>query len=151
MGRYEKLIKQIYGYEYQVRLEDLKKGKRTKSQKKASLLIEQINCALYLHCCAQHFDLDEHCTDSNFEIPLAIITNPVCDLGTALLMFYKLGGLLFLCTTPLRTAPFQDFRVKNGLSLSFDDKRRDLLAFLYSRIIEGKYSNKEISFIPPLA
>ncbi|WP_445744810.1 DUF4274 domain-containing protein [Paenibacillus sp. FSL R5-0527] len=43
-----------------------------------------------------HFDEVRHCQKGYFDIPQAIISNPACDKGTGLPVFYRLRGLNFL-------------------------------------------------------
>ena len=74
--------------------------------------------------------------NNGFDLPQAIIDNPACTLGTALMVFYLADGYRYLIE-------------KNESSdipewLSF-------ISNLYKHIIDGKYNDKSIAFTVPLS
>jgi hypothetical protein len=74
--------------------------------------------------------------DNGFEIPQLILDNPNCDLGIALLVFYRADGMSYLtdkCDN--RNLPQWSSFIKN----------------LYDLILAGRYHKAEIGFTPPLS
>jgi len=74
--------------------------------------------------------------DNGFEIPVVVMNNQNCDLSTALLMFYRAEGAVYLEGRNLDT------------SLS---KWKDFLDKLYLKIICKEYSVSDIRFRVPLS
>lgn len=154
MENIEEIIKDIYGNEYRERIESLKKGKKITSQANAAAKIRLIDDSLSLHCCAEHFDPNEHCIGGSLEIPKEIINNPCCDLGTAMLIFYKLGGVHFLYdldSKPLPLAAKLFDRLLAKMGVGFDEyNKKCFLAFLCNSILAGSYPKQEICYAPAI-
>lgn len=77
----------------------------------------------------------EYNWDNGFEIPKAILSNPNCSLGTALVLFYQGDGYRFLIEKPDFSA------IPEWLAF---------ISSLYSDIKDGKYNDKSIPFEVPL-
>ena len=74
--------------------------------------------------------------DNGFEIPQMILDNNICDLSTALLVFYRADGLSYLLD--------KSCNVNLSQWCSFIGK-------LYDSILDGKYNKGEIEFRVPLS
>ncbi|WP_145962239.1 DUF4274 domain-containing protein [Thermoflavimicrobium daqui] len=94
--------------------------------------INRIENALDLHILARNINMND-----GFQVACSILNNPYCDLGTALLLFYDADGYRLLT---------EDIE-------KISDRLREWKEFvllLYNRIVNDEFSNKHISFIPPL-
>ena len=74
--------------------------------------------------------------DNGFEIPQKVLDNEKCDLSTALLIFHRADGLLYL----------EDKSDKAGLP-----QWTSFIKRLYEAILTGKYKKGEIEFKVPLS
>jgi len=95
--------------------------------------IKNINDAETLHIIAMNYNWD-----NGLEIPLEIFRNEICDLSTALLLFYLADGYLFL-------------ENKNKVYESKDLKWKEFLCELYDKIVSNKFKTQTIAFSPPLS
>lgn len=84
-----------------------------------------------------HILIDNYNWDDGFEIPSAVIENPYCDLGTALLIFYLADGYSMISD-------------KNYFENHFDNEWKNFLKKLYLKIIQNDFSKNNIEFIVPL-
>lgn len=84
-----------------------------------------------LYVYAYHYNWDD-----GFEIPQTILDNDKCDLGMALLIFYRADGLRYL----------ED--KSNNTNLS---QWSSFIKNLYDSILGGKYQKGEIGFQVPLS
>lgn len=88
-----------------------------------------------------HLFADDYNWDNGLEIPTTIANNKNCDLGTALLLFFRAEGEVLL---------------GKGIEINgFDEKASDwrkewkfFLIDLYEKITNGEYKNKKITFDP---
>ncbi len=74
--------------------------------------------------------------DNGFKIPRQILSKKSCDLSTALMLFYKADGFVYLCDKS-----------------SVDDNSSQWSKFitnLYNKIINNEYKKSTIKFVPPL-
>lgn len=94
--------------------------------------ITEIKNSHLLHYYAMHYNWDD-----GLEIPVAILNNKFCDLGTALLLFFCAEGELLLESKELlhNTNPIHD------------NKHSQFLTHLYDRIIQCDFRYKEIRFV----
>lgn len=117
-------------------------------------MIENISDTYKLHHVSLHFDEVRHCQKGHFDIPQAIITNPVCDKGTGLLVFYQLRGLIYLYEkgVPLsHTAQISDkLVVKISKRHGYEYMRRELLNVLFEMIRNDGFNSSKIPFAPPI-
>ena len=74
--------------------------------------------------------------DDGFEIPLAIINNQFCDLGTALMIFYLAEGEAIL-----------DLKLDSDVSGEWEE----LVSVLYDMILNDRFKYKNISYTPELS
>lgn len=120
----------------------------------AAEIIGDISDTYTLHHVALHFDEVLHCQKGYFDIPQALISNPVCDTGTGLLVFYKLRGLnlLYEQGVPLSaTAKLSDKLVaKINKRHGYEYMRRELLSVLFEKIKDGDSNSSKIQFAPPI-
>jgi len=93
--------------------------------------INKINDPDVLHIYAFNYNWDD-----GLEIPECIINNEVCDLGTALMIFYLAEGDIYL----------EDKEDNND-----DLEWFEFITKLYNMIIEDKFIKKDIKFDPPLS
>lgn len=117
-------------------------------------MIGNITDTYTLHHVALHFDEVRHCQKGYFDIPQAIISNPACDKGTGLLVFYRLRGLNFLYEkgVPLSdTAKISDKLVaKISKRHSYEYRRSELLGVLFEKISSDFFNSSTIRFAPPI-
>ncbi len=78
----------------------------------------------------------EYDWNNGFDIPKAILSNPYCSLGTALVLFYQGDGYRYLTEKPL----FSD--IPEWLTF---------ISTLYSDIMGGKYEDTSVHFEVPLS
>ncbi len=102
------------------------------SEDKQMICTELIACAdkNILHTFALEYDWN-----NGFDIPKAILSNPNCSLGTALVLFYQGDGYRYLTEKP-ETSDLPEW-------LAF-------ISSLYSDIKGGKYNDTSVSFEIPL-
>jgi hypothetical protein len=93
---------------------------------------------LILHAIADNYNWDD-----GFEVPTAIMRNPNCDLGTALMLFDLSEGWELLAQPE---PDLEDWRREGS------DWEREwrFVAELYGRIIRGEFASQEISYDPGL-
>ena len=94
--------------------------------------IRVINEQDALHIIAANYNWD-----NGFEIPKLIIDNENCDLGTALLIFYRADGYRILET--------------NDISILPDSEWKEFIFDLYSRIKINDFKSTNISYTPELS
>ncbi|MEK3725445.1 MULTISPECIES: DUF4274 domain-containing protein [unclassified Paenibacillus] len=103
------------------------------SEDNSKIITEIINKnPLDLHILAANYNWN-----SGFEVPKAILSNENCDFGTGLLMFYRADGYRLL-------------ESKDAFSASTSSEWKEFISKLYERILDNDFSNKSISFTPPL-
>jgi hypothetical protein len=73
--------------------------------------------------------------DGGFEVPICIFNSPNCSLSTALLLFYRAEGELFL---------------QNKQSDNSDTEWFNFISELYKKILNNDFSNSYIHFKCPL-
>lgn len=155
MDHAKEIIQDIYGNEYQERLTALNTKQKNTSAIHAASKIQAIDDKLVLHLCAAHFEVSEHCIGGSLEIPKAILHHPLCDFGTALMMFYKLGGLDFLYrqgdAAPTAAAKWIDKTLAKLGAGSFEYEKEELLQNTYDKILGQEYTSSEISYQPKLS
>lgn len=74
--------------------------------------------------------------DDGFELPKLVLKNKNCELSTALLIFYLVGG--------------EEFLFEREKILSKKSERNSFLSELYDNIISNIYPKGRIYFEPPL-
>lgn len=74
--------------------------------------------------------------DDGFELPKLVLKNKNCELSTALLIFYLVGG--------------EEFLFEREKILSKKNERNSFLSELYDNIISNIYPKGRIYFEPPL-
>ncbi|WP_110955897.1 DUF4274 domain-containing protein [Anaerosinus massiliensis] len=94
--------------------------------------IERMNNSILLHIFAGNYNWN-----NGFDIPNIIINNDICDLGTALLLFYSADGYRML----------ED---EQGVISSNSTKWKEFLIDLYDKITNNKFNQQNIAFNPPL-
>jgi hypothetical protein len=97
--------------------------------------IKKIENPEYLHIIAFHYNWDD-----GFEIPYAIIENKYCDFGTALMIFYLAEGNILL-----------NLELENNLNIYSNKTWKDFLKYLYKKIINNDFINKNILYDPKLS
>lgn len=93
--------------------------------------ILKIRDSLFLHIIADNYNWDD-----GLEIPSAIINNPYCDLGTALMIFYLAEGEAIL-----------DLKLDRGVFGEWEE----FVFALYDMILNDKFKYKNISYAPALS
>lgn len=115
--------------------EELQKLKDLLYSEDSESVIEEIKNMknpLYLHVYAANYNWN-----SGFEVPNAILNNENCDYGTGLLMFYHADGYRLL-------------ESKDVVSASTLSEWKEFISKLYKKIFDNDFSNRSISFTPPL-
>jgi len=102
-----------------------------KEMEKSQNEILKIRDSLFLHIIADNYSWDD-----GFEIPSAIINNPSCDLGTALMIFYLAEGEAIL-----------DLKLDRGVSGEWEE----FISVLYDMILNDRFKYKNISYTPALS
>ena len=117
-------------------------------------MISKITDTYTLHHVALHFDEVRHCQKWYFDISQAIISNPACDKGTGLLLFYRLKGLNFLYEKGVAlsdTAKISDILVaKISKRHGYEYRRSELLGILFVKISSDFFKSSTIRFAPPI-
>lgn len=120
----------------------------------AAEMIAGITDTYMLHHVALHFEEVRHCQKGYFDIPQAIISNPVCDTGTGLLVFYQLRGLNFLYEQGVPLSPTAQLSDKLAAMMSkrhgYEYSRRELLHVLFDKLKDGGFPSSHIQYGPPI-
>jgi hypothetical protein len=94
--------------------------------------LRKINNPLSLHFFAANYNWN-----SGFNVPIALLENENCDLGTGLLMFHYADG-------------FRMLENPEEVSDSTLEEWKDFLFKLYNKLINLEFKSQEISFKPEL-
>jgi hypothetical protein len=94
--------------------------------------LSKVDNSLMLHFFAANYNWN-----SGFDIPVVILENEACDLGTGLLMFHYADGYRFL-------------ENPGEVSSSSLDNWKDFLNKVYNKIIQLEFKSQNISFDPEL-
>lgn len=94
--------------------------------------LSEVDNSLMLHFFAANYNWN-----SGFDIPIVILENEACDLGTGLLMFHYADGYRFL-------------ENPDEVSSSSLDIWKDFLNKVYNKIIKLEFKSQNISFDPEL-
>ena len=103
----------------------------SKSIEEAKLFLSSCSESNTLHVYAYNYDWND-----GFAVPKAIVSNPACSLGTALMIFYLADGYHYLTQRDAAS----DFPEWQGF-----------LSDLYRRITAGSFSDSAIAFSVPLS
>lgn len=114
--------------------EELQKLKELLYSEDTSNIISVIKklSPLELHIFAANYNWN-----SGFEIPEAILDNGNCDFGTGLLLFYGADG-------------YRVLESKEAVAESSLSEWKKFISNLFDKIVAGDFSNRMISFTPPL-
>jgi len=94
--------------------------------------LKNIDNPIILHCFAANYNWN-----SGFDIPIAILENKDCDLGTGLLMFHYADGYRLLeSPEEVSNSPLQEWKV--------------FILKLQNKIINSEFKTQNISFNPEL-
>ena len=94
--------------------------------------IENIKNPLFLHIISANYNWN-----NGLDVPKAILDNRNCDFGTGLLIFYSADGYRLLESQgSVLDSPLKDWQ--------------KFLTNLYKKLLDGDFSTRSISFIPPL-
>lgn len=94
--------------------------------------VKKIKNPIFLHIFAANYNWN-----SGFEVPKAILDNENCDFGTGLLMFYRADGYRLL-------------ESNDAISGSSFGVWKEFINNLYKKLLDGNFSEKSISYAPPL-
>lgn len=104
-----------------------------KSTKEVSKILGEIEDAYIIHIYMNNYNWDD-----GFEIPKRALSNPCCELSTALMIFYLADGIRYL----------ED---KDEVKKSDLVEWSRFLQELYNKIMCGKFKQGNIIFKPPLS